>query len=100
MSKVTRETLLAMLVMRAMGFHQEEIAKRFGISQNTVKYYFHKMRKRVEEEGLPLVFYSVVLGPLDVPIITASTLEQVLRRAVAKRSGSRGATKPNPFSAS
>jgi len=89
-----------MLVMRAMGFHQEEIASRLAISQNTVKYHFHKMRKRVEEEGLPLVFYSVVLSPLGASIITATTLEQVLRRVVAKRSGSRGATKPNPFSAS
>jgi len=100
LSKVTREKLLAMLVMRAMGFRQEEIGKQLKVSTNTVKYYLQKMRKRAQEEGLPLVFYSVVLSPLGASIITATTLERIVQRAVAKRSGSRGATKPNPFSAS
>jgi len=79
MPKVTREMLLIMLVKRAMGFRQEEIARELGVSQNTVKYYLKKIRERAEEEGLPLVFYSIVLGPLGAPIVAAATLERILR---------------------
>jgi len=82
MPKITREKLLTMLVMRAMGFYQGEIARRLGVTQNTVKYYLKRMRERAEEEGLPLVFYSVVLGPLGAPIVFAATLERILRKVI------------------
>jgi len=75
-----------MLVMRAMGFHQEEIAKRLGVTQNTVRYYLKKIRERAEEEGPALVFYSIVLGPLGAPIVLAAALERILRK-VAEEEG-------------
>jgi len=87
MPKVTREMLLVMLVKRALGFRQEEIANQLGISQNTVKYYLKKIRERAEEEGLPLVFYSIVLGPLGAPIVAAATLERILREVAEEAEG-------------
>jgi len=86
MPKVTRQMLLTMLVKRALGFHQEEIARQLGVSQNTVRYYLKKIRERAEEEGLPAVFYSVVLGPLGAPIVLAATLERIIRE-VAEEAG-------------
>jgi len=78
--KVTRKKLLVMLVMRALGYHQEEIGKELGVSGNTVKYYLHKIRKLTEREGVPLVFYSVVLGPLGAPLTVTTRLEQIFAK--------------------
>jgi len=78
MVKVTERDLLQMVIMRGLGFTQEEIARRLGISQNAVSYYLEKFRQRAIRETPITVFWSLVLGPLGAPPALLVSLSKIL----------------------
>ena len=75
---LTKNDLLRMVVLRGLGYSQEQIASELGVTQNTVSYYLSRFEERAKREGPTVVFWSLVLGPLGAPPVVLGSLNRIL----------------------
>ena len=78
MGKLTRSDLIRMMIMRSLGYSQEEIANHLGITQNTVSYYLKKFREKAQRDGPTTAFWSLVFGPLGAPAVLFGEVNKIL----------------------
>lgn len=45
------------IMLRGLGYRQQEIADKINYSISTVSYYLHKFKKEAEENGIDETFY-------------------------------------------
>ena len=66
MKKIDEKKIAEIARLRALGYSQEEIAKKLGISQTTVAYHLKKLRELAEEKGEDEVFNMIVAALLGI----------------------------------
>lgn len=57
--RLTKEEKYLISIMRFMGYTQEEIAKKLGVTKGTVHYHLREKRKLAEEKGIELFVEEV-----------------------------------------
>jgi len=67
-----------MVILRGLGFTQKQIARRLGLTQETVSYHLRKLREAAARQGPAALFFAVVLGPLGAGAMAAKIVEEVV----------------------
>ena len=63
MKKLDERMLAEIAKLRALGFSQQEIGERWGVSQTTVAYHLRKLRELANEKGEDEGF-SIIIAAL------------------------------------
>jgi len=83
--RITREKLVAIAVLRALGFTQAEIAEKLGVRQEAVGYHLRKLRRVAVEQGPAIAFWGIVLGPLGAGAAAMKALEEAVEGRARRR---------------
>jgi orotate phosphoribosyltransferase-like protein len=69
-----QEAIRKIIQLRGLGYKQQEIADKLGISRKTVESHLRKLRIQAEEaekdNGLEDLFSGLVLGPVGAALIS------------------------------
>ena len=82
MRKLDEKMLAEIAKLRALGFSQQEIANRLGVSQTTVAYHLKKLRELSNEKGEDEAFNAIIAALFGVGagVLLGYILSQILKR--------------------
>ena len=73
-SSLDQNQLKDIMIYRALGFTQEEIAGKVEVSQKTVSRYLQEVKNNAEEEPPKAVFYGLFVSMFSEKLIDMMTL--------------------------
>ena len=62
MKRLTEKEIATIVKMRGLGYSQNEIAQKLGISQSAVQYQLSRINEKARSEGDDDVFLALLIG--------------------------------------
>lgn len=62
MAKITNKKLADLILMRAVGYSNSDIAKKLGVTVKTVEYHLRNLKKQAEETSPQVVVSKIIVG--------------------------------------
>lgn len=79
--RLTEREIAEIIKMRGLGYSQEDIARRLGVSQSAIQYQLARINKRAQREGDDDTFTAILVGAglIGAGILLAKLLESERR---------------------
>ncbi|MCZ7401209.1 MAG: helix-turn-helix domain-containing protein [Candidatus Methanoperedens sp.] len=79
--RLTEKEIAEIIKMRGLGYSQEDIAQRLGVSQSAIQYQLARINKRAKKEGDDDTFNAILVGAglIGAGILLAKLLESERR---------------------
>lgn len=70
MTKLTAEQINELIKLRGLGYTQEEIADRIGVSKATIGFRLRRLHEIAEKEGIDHLFYRTIISDYIAKMLT------------------------------